>query len=76
MDIWKRMYEKAKEQYHPEEVSPFIYAHLPNHTFGAESRISGNVDFCRIIKATSRFFQILRFCTIHAFLRKSTLLTG
>lgn len=27
MDIWKRMYEKAKEQYHPEEVSPFIYAH-------------------------------------------------
>ena len=21
------MYEKAKEQYHPEEVSPFIYAH-------------------------------------------------
>ena len=27
MDIWKRMYEKAREQYHPEEVSPFIYAH-------------------------------------------------
>ena len=49
---------------------------LPNHTFGAESRISGNVDFCRIIKATSRFFQIPRFCMIHAFLRKSTPLTG
>ena len=28
MDIWERMYEKAKEQYHPEEVSPFIYAHM------------------------------------------------
>ena len=27
MDIWERMYEKAKEQYHPEEVAPFIYAH-------------------------------------------------
>ena len=27
MDIWERMYEKAKEQYHPEDVSPFIYAH-------------------------------------------------
>jgi len=27
MDIWQRMYEKAKEQYHPEDVSPFIYAH-------------------------------------------------
>lgn len=53
-----------------------LYTALPNHTFGAESRISGNVDFCRIIKATSRFFQILRFCTIHAFLHKSTPLTG
>ena len=21
------MYEKAKEQYHPEDVSPFVYAH-------------------------------------------------
>ena len=56
--------------------SCLVHAALPNHTFGAESRISGNVDFCRIIKATSRFFQILRFCTIHAFLRKSTPLTG
>ena len=27
MDIWERMYEKAKALYHPEEVSPFIYAH-------------------------------------------------
>ena len=26
MDIWERLYLKAKEQYHPEEVSPFIYA--------------------------------------------------
>ena len=27
MDIWERMYEKAKELYHPEEVTPFVYAH-------------------------------------------------
>ena len=27
MDIWEKLYEKAKEQYHPEEVSPFVYAH-------------------------------------------------
>lgn len=27
MDIWETLYEKAKEQYHPEEVSPFIMAH-------------------------------------------------
>lgn len=27
MDIWEILYEKAKEQYHPEDVSPFIMAH-------------------------------------------------
>ena len=27
MDIWETLYQKAREQYHPEEVSPFIYAH-------------------------------------------------
>ena len=27
MDIWQKMYEKAKNEYHPEDVSPFIRAH-------------------------------------------------
>jgi len=27
VDIWEKLYEKAKAQYHPEEVSPFVYAH-------------------------------------------------
>lgn len=27
MDIWERLLEEAKKQYHPEEVSPFIDAH-------------------------------------------------
>ena len=27
MDIWEKMYLKAKEQYHSEEISPFIQAH-------------------------------------------------
>ena len=27
MDIWEKMYEQAKEQYHPKEVTPFLYAH-------------------------------------------------
>ena len=27
MDIWEQLYEKAKKEYHPEEVSPFITAH-------------------------------------------------
>ncbi len=25
MDIWKKMYEYAKKEYHPQEVTPFIY---------------------------------------------------
>ena len=27
MDIWERLYEAAAKEYHPEEVSPFVYAH-------------------------------------------------
>ena len=27
MDVWERMYEAAKAQYHPEDVSPFVCAH-------------------------------------------------
>ncbi len=27
MDIWQTLYEKAKAQYRPENVSPFVYAH-------------------------------------------------
>lgn len=27
MDIWEELYNKAKEQYYPIDVSPFVYAH-------------------------------------------------
>lgn len=27
MDIWEELYNKAKEQYYPTDVSPFVYAH-------------------------------------------------
>lgn len=27
MDIWKQLYEKAREQYRPEQVTPFLYGH-------------------------------------------------
>lgn len=27
MDIWEKLYNQAKKEYHPEEVSPFIMAH-------------------------------------------------
>ena len=27
MNIWDKMYKLAREQYHPEDVTPFVYAH-------------------------------------------------
>lgn len=27
MDIWSRLYERAKEEYNPKDITPFIYAH-------------------------------------------------
>ena len=27
MDIWEKLYNEAKKEYHPEEISPFIEAH-------------------------------------------------
>jgi len=27
MDIWEQLYQKAREHYHPQDVSPFLYAH-------------------------------------------------
>lgn len=27
MDIWEKLYTQAKKEYHPEDVTPFVYAH-------------------------------------------------
>ena len=27
MDIWEKLYEAARKEYHPQEVTPFVYAH-------------------------------------------------
>lgn len=45
MDIWDILYEKAKEHYHPEDVSPFVYAH---HVVCALESESGDIytGFC------------------------------
>lgn len=45
MDIWERLYIKAREQYHPEDVSPFLYAH---HVVCALESESGEIftGFC------------------------------
>ena len=44
-DIWETLYFKAKEQYHPEEVSPFVYAH---HVVCALESANGEIytGFC------------------------------
>lgn len=34
-DIWEKMYEMAKNEYHPEEISPFFAAH---HVVAYENR--------------------------------------
>ena len=45
MDIWETLCMKAKEQYHPQEVSPFLYAH---HVVCALESESGEIftGFC------------------------------
>jgi len=45
MDIWEKLYEQARGLYHPQEVSPFIYAH---HVVCAIESVSGRIytGFC------------------------------
>ena len=45
MDIWEKMYEAARKEYHPEDVSPFIYAH---HVVAAVEAEDGQIftGFC------------------------------
>ncbi len=44
-DIWEKMYQLAKEQYKPTEVSPFVYAH---HVVCAVEAMNGEIytGFC------------------------------
>lgn len=45
MEIWETLYERAKAQYHPQEISPFLYAH---HVVCALESASGEIytGFC------------------------------
>lgn len=45
MDIWQQLYDRAKEAYHPEDVSPFVYAY---HVVCALESESGEIftGFC------------------------------
>ena len=48
MDIWEKLYNAAKKEYHPEQVSPFIDAH---HVVCAIEAEDGQIftGFCHII---------------------------
>ena len=45
MDIWETLYEKARGEYHPEDVTPFIHAH---HVVCALESANGRIytGFC------------------------------
>lgn len=45
MDIWEELYLRAREQYHPQELSPFVYA---NHVVCALESENGEIytGFC------------------------------
>ena len=45
MDVWEKMYNKTKKEYHPEEISPFISAH---HVVAAVESEDGEIytGFC------------------------------
>lgn len=45
MDIWEELYQKASALYHPQDVSPFVYAH---HVVCALESESGEIftGFC------------------------------
>lgn len=71
MDIWDTLYEKAKEQYHPKEVSPFVYAHHVVCALEAENGeiytgfciecCSGVLNLCAERVAAMRSLFMLRF---------------
>lgn len=46
MDIWEKLYLKAKEQYHPEDVTPFVYAHHVVCALESEKRRDSHLGFC------------------------------
>jgi len=56
MDIWEKLYEKAKVYYHPGEITPFLYGHNVVCALEAESgeiytgfcieSASGVMDLC------------------------------
>lgn len=35
MDIWEKLYQRAEKEYHPEDVSPFVYCGM---RFGKRGR--------------------------------------
>lgn len=68
MDIWEKLYLKAKEEYHPQEVSPFIYAH---HVVCALEAENGDIytGFC--IESCSGVMDLCaeRIAALHMYMK-------
>ena len=68
MDIWQELYEKARAQYGPQEVSPFVYAH---HVVCAQESENGGIytGFC--IESCSGVMDLCaeRVAALHMYLQ-------
>ena len=52
MDIWGELYTKAQKEYHPEDVTPFIYAHHVADLSGIKRRLEAAAE-CLAVLAVS-----------------------
>ena len=72
MDIWNKLCEKAKQEYHPEDVSPFVMAHHVVCALEAENgeiftgfcieSCSGVMNLCAE-RVAALNMQLLRTCS-------------
>lgn len=61
MDIWEKLYQRAEKEYHPEDVSPFIYAH---HVVCALESEDGTIYTAFCIEACSGMNLVNNLCQI------------
>lgn len=45
MDIWERLFETAKKQYYPEEVTSFVYTHHSLCALESDNEKNNEMDF-------------------------------
>lgn len=55
MDIWQKLYDRAKEHYNPHYVSPFVYS---NHVVAAIEAADGQIFTGYCFEATAGVFHL------------------